>query len=153
MLSPKYLLALQESAEIEHLLASLDKLNGLTILRLPVSMHAQKRTPEARKRFREEKYREYFEGSNSLTIPFSQAALQAHWLGKEREMSVDRVKNLLLGLCDSDNYALALGILQGFDLKKQCLHTLTPLNPKDCERIRIVKIGEITIHPDGKEGI
>ena len=151
MFCPKYIFALQESSEIEHLLTYVEKRHTVSILRLPISEHAQKRTPELRRRAREEKYREYFDQSQMVKISLSQIALKGYIWDGERDLNADGMKNLLLALCDSENYALALGILQKFDLQNQCLHILAPITPKDCEKVRTVQLGEIKINPDGQE--
>lgn len=151
LLCPKYIFVLQESSEIEHLLTYVEKRHTVSILRLPISEHAQKRTPELRRRTREEKYREYFDQSQMVKISLSQIALKGYIWDGERDLNADGMKNLLQVLCDSENYALALGILQKFDLQNQCLHILAPITPKDCEKVRMVQLGEIKINPDGQE--
>ena len=151
LLCPKYVLALQESSEIEHLLTCLEKRHTVSILRLPISEHAQKRTPEVRRRFRENKYREYFKGSQMVQLLLSELSLQGDIWYRERGVHVDAMKNLLLGLCDSENYALALGILEKFDLTENSIHIITPLTSRDGEKVRTVQLGEIKIYGDGQE--
>jgi polynucleotide 5'-kinase involved in rRNA processing len=56
-----------------------------------------------------------------------------------------------LGLCDSEDSLLALGILQGFDLQERSLNILTPLNSKDGEKITTIQLGEIKVDPSGEE--
>lgn len=151
LLCPKYMLALQESSEIEHLLTYLEKRHAVSTFRLPISEHARKRPPEVRRRFREEKYREYFRESQIVKMPFSQIGPQGYVWCRERNVRIDAIKHLLLGLCDSENYLLALGVLQEFDLEERSLHILTPLSFKDGEKVRAIQLGEIKIHPNGQE--
>ena len=151
LLCPKYMLALQESSEIEHVLTYLEKRRTVSTFRLPISEHAQKRRPEVRRRFREEKYREYFRESQIVKMPFSRIGPQGYVWCRERNVRIDAIKDLLLGLCDSENYLLALGILQKFDLEEGSLHILTPLRSKDGEKVKTVQLGEIKIHPNGQE--
>ena len=151
LLCPRYVLALQETSEIEHLLTYLEKRHAASIFRLPISAHVQKSPPEVRRRFREEKYREYFRGSQIVKMPLSQIGPKDYVWYREGKVPTDSARDLLVGLCDSRNYLLALGILQEFDIERQCLHILTPLSPKDGEKVRTVQLGEIKIHPDGQE--
>lgn len=151
LLCPKYVLALQESSEIEHLLTYLEKRHTMSIFRLPISAHARKRPPEVRRRFREEKYREYFKESQIVKMPLSQVGPKGYVWWRERNVRIGAVKNLLLGLCDAENCLLALGILQEFDLQQRSVHILTPLSSRDGDKVRTVQLGEIKIHPDGQE--
>lgn len=146
LLCPKYILALEHSSEIEHLLASLEK-QRVSIIRLTISQKAQKRSSEARRHFREQRYRRYFRQSRVMRIPFSQVAIRGHiW-----NATIEEEKNLLLGLCDSENYALALGILQECNPKDHYLHILTPLSPQNLGMVRIVHLGDIRIYPTYQE--
>lgn len=151
LLCPKYVLALQESTEIEYLLEYIEKGGSISVLRLPISDQAQKRTPEVRRRYREEKYREYFKEAQIIKMSPSQVDAKGYAWCRERNVRIDAVENLLLGLCDSEGYLLALGILRTFDLAKPSLHILTPLPSEQCKKVATVQLGQIKIHPDGQE--
>jgi len=150
LLCPKYILALERSSEIEHLLISLEK-QRVSIIRLTVSQKAQKRSPEVRRHFREQRYRKYFRQSRVIRIPHSRVAMRGHIWDEGQDATMEDKKNLLLGLCNSENYVLALGILQEFNPKKHYLHILTPLSPQNLEKVRIVHPGNIRIYPTGQE--
>jgi polynucleotide 5'-hydroxyl-kinase GRC3/NOL9 len=151
LLCPKYVLALQESTEIEYLLKYMEKRDNVSVLRLPISDQAQKRTPEVRRRYREDKYREYFKEAQIVKMSSSQVDPKGYIWCKERNVRIDAIENLLLGLCDSEEYLLALGILRRFDLVEPSLHILTPLRSEHAEKVTTVQLGEIKIHPDGQE--
>ena len=151
LLCPRYVLALQETLEIEHLLTYLEKRHTVSIFRLPISSHAQKRPPGVRRRFREEKYREYFRGSQIVKMPLSLIGPKDYVWYQEGNVPIDGAKGLLVGLCDSQNYLLALGVLEKFDVENQCLHILAPLSPKDGEKVKTIQLGDIKIHRDGRE--
>ena len=104
-----------------------------------------------RRRFREKKYREYFRGSQIVEMSLSQIGPNDYVWCRERNVAIDSGRDLLVGLCDSQNYLLALGVLQEFDMEKRCLRILTPLSPKDADKVRTVHLGEIKIHPGGQE--
>ncbi len=151
LLRPRHILALQQASEIEHLLMPLERRHSTSIIRLPVSKHAQRRGPDVRRCFREKRYREYFRGSQMLEIAISQVGLDGNIWTQETSVNIDELENLLLGLCDSENYVLALGILKKLDLQGGALKILTPLNPKYSGTVRAVRLGRIKIHPDGQE--
>jgi polynucleotide 5'-hydroxyl-kinase GRC3/NOL9 len=151
LLRPKYILALQQASEIEHLLTSLETRQCTSIISLPVSKHARRRSPEVRRCFREKRYREYFRGSQMVRIPISQVVLEGNIWTQETSVNIDGLESLLLGLCDSENYVLALGILKKFDLQERALEIITPLDPKDSARVRTVRLGRIKVHADGQE--
>ena len=151
LLSPKYVLALQETSETEHLLSYLERRHTISIFRLPISAHARKRPPEVRRRFREQKYREYFRGSQIVKMPLSHIGPKDYVWCRERDVRIDSVRDLLVGLCDSQDDLLALGVLQEFAVEERCLHILTPLSPNDGEKVTTVQLGRIKIHPDGQE--
>jgi polynucleotide 5'-kinase involved in rRNA processing len=78
LLSPSLLLALQFDGELEPLLQGLgghpgegEGLSPWRILRLPVSSRVQRRSPEERRRYREERFRQYFQGAGRLTLPWA----------------------------------------------------------------------------------
>jgi polynucleotide 5'-hydroxyl-kinase GRC3/NOL9 len=151
LLCPRCVLALQESSQIEPLLSHLERRPGLSVVRLPISNHARKRPLEVRRRLREEKYRQYFQETRMVKMPISQIGSDGQVLSRDMNVPIDAMKNLLLGLCDSENYLLALGILQDLNLAEQSLHILTPLNSEVDGKVARIQVGEIKIHPDGQE--
>ncbi len=157
LLRPKYILALQESSEIEPLLMFIEKQDTTFIIRLRTSEKAVKKSPETRRTLREERYREYFLGAKNIKIPLSEVTFWGYEFGDCKDLMTDetertaKLRNLLLGLGDAENYTLALGIFQDFDAKERCLKILTPLASRDLGRVRHVRLGDIRINPNGKE--
>ncbi|RJR34309.1 MAG: hypothetical protein C4567_15660 [Deltaproteobacteria bacterium] len=77
LLHPHLLLALQREEELEPLLQTLWRDGdgggvpaGWTLLRLPVSSRASRKSPEDRRRYREERFRRYFQEARRLTLPW-----------------------------------------------------------------------------------
>jgi polynucleotide 5'-hydroxyl-kinase GRC3/NOL9 len=79
LLQPGLILALQREQELEPLLRGLggydstspkDDTDGWPILRLPVSSKARRKTPEARRAYREARFRRYFQGARRLALPW-----------------------------------------------------------------------------------
>jgi polynucleotide 5'-hydroxyl-kinase GRC3/NOL9 len=79
LLQPGLILALQREQELEPLLRDLggydstsprEETDGWPILRLPVSSKVRRKTPEARRAYREARFRRYFQGSRRLALPW-----------------------------------------------------------------------------------
>ena len=104
-----------------------------------------------RRRYREVKYREYFKEAHIVKLSSALVDPKGYIWCQEKNVRIDAVENLLLGLCDSEEYLLALGILEKFDSLELSLHILTPLRPEDVEKITTVQLGKIKIRPDGQE--
>ncbi|MBI3988653.1 MAG: hypothetical protein HY347_03455 [candidate division NC10 bacterium] len=66
-----------------------------------------------------------------------------------RIADMENLTGLLLGLNDAENDTLALGILQGLDLKLGTLSCLTPL--QDPKAVRLIQFGSLRIDPIGRE--
>ena len=72
LLQPRFILALQRDRELEPLLRALGgdgAGNGWMVSRLPVSVRAIRKTPEDRRRYREERFRRYFQEARRLVLP------------------------------------------------------------------------------------
>jgi polynucleotide 5'-hydroxyl-kinase GRC3/NOL9 len=77
LLHPHLVLALQRDQELEPLLLALggdgdggELPSGWVLLRLPVSSRASRKTPEDRRRYREERFRRYFQAARRLALPW-----------------------------------------------------------------------------------
>jgi polynucleotide 5'-hydroxyl-kinase GRC3/NOL9 len=151
VVAPQYVLALQASSEIESLLMDIEGRNPVSITRLPVSDDARNRSLEARRLFREEKYRAYFKDAKTMELPVSLVDLSRYGHDRERTIASNKEPNMLLGLCDQEGCALALGILQVWDVNDELMHILTPLSAGDREKVASIRFGDIKVHPDGVE--
>lgn len=67
LLKPRFLLALEREGELEPLLAALGEASA--VVRLPVSARAVAKSLEARRLYRERRFREYFRGAGELRLP------------------------------------------------------------------------------------
>lgn len=70
LLNPTLIFALEQGQELEPLLLALGVAKASWLLRLPVSSRLFRRTPEERRRYREERFRRYFQGARRLTLPW-----------------------------------------------------------------------------------
>jgi polynucleotide 5'-hydroxyl-kinase GRC3/NOL9 len=151
VVEPRHVLALEESSEIEPLLMAIKGRNPVSITRLPVSAHARNRSLEVRRHFREEKYRTYFKDARTMKLPVSLVNSSPYDHDLEKDVGSNKEENVLLGLCDQEGAALALGILQTWGVKDQWMDVLTPLSVADSKKVASVRFGDIKVHPNGME--
>ena len=151
VVAPRYVLALQGSSEIESLLAEIKRRSLASIKRLPVSDDAQKRSLEARRGLREEKYRAYFKDAKTMKLPVSLVDRLRHGHDRQRTIVSNKDRHVLLGLCDQGGCALALGILRGSDVNGPSMDIFTPLSAADGGKVASVRFGDIKVHPEGVE--
>lgn len=98
MLSPRYVVALQRGTEVEHLLAPHSHRAGLLIHRLPISPDAKVSTGEARRSFREHRFKEYFRGADFQEIALHDVGVQGLGLGTGERLGfrdINRLSNIL----------------------------------------------------------
>jgi len=81
MISPHHLIALQKGTEVEHLLAPHSHRAGLLIHRIPISPDARASTGEARRSFREQRFKEYFRGADFQEIALHDVGVHGPGLG------------------------------------------------------------------------
>jgi polynucleotide 5'-hydroxyl-kinase GRC3/NOL9 len=94
MISPRYVIALQKNAEVEHLLAPHSHRAGLLIHRLPLSPDARISTPEARRAVREQRFKEYFRGADFQEILLPDVGIHGPGLGTGERLGFRDINKL-----------------------------------------------------------
>jgi polynucleotide 5'-hydroxyl-kinase GRC3/NOL9 len=161
LLGPRHLVALQRGKELEPLLSVVAGRPGLRIHRLEVSPSARARTPAERARYRADRFAGYFAKAHTLAIETERLMILAPPGGRLRvrtggvspllQASMLRGKDLLgllVGLHDSANETLGLGVLE--QVSQDCSHIYirTPLLEEAA--IRILQLGSSYL--DQREG-
>ena len=98
MLSPHYVVALQKGTEVEHLLAPHSHRAGLLIHRLPIAPDAKVSTAEARRSFREHRFKEYFRGADFQEVALHDVGVHGPGLGTGERLGfrdINRLSNIL----------------------------------------------------------
>ncbi len=151
LLQPDHLVALQEIGELEPILAHFRGHPAMVIHRLSPAPLARARGSTERRRYREEKFREYFSGAalrdlhvEGLGIHgrFPDSFHPEHWQG------------LLVALCNPEQWVVALGIVESINLTTQTLGIRAP--EFDSMKVSSIHVGAVritgeTMLMDGKE--
>jgi len=115
----------------------------IEILRFPISESAVSRTPPARKAYRRESFSRYFKTAEISEVLFKGVGFH----GKIPHLrNPESWKNLLVGLCDSEHFTLALGIIENVDLENKSIRFLAP--PVDPKAVCSIEFG--TLYLDGR---
>jgi polynucleotide 5'-hydroxyl-kinase GRC3/NOL9 len=149
LISPRSLLALQKSDEIEPIL-DLYKENPLyKIYRLPLSEQVRPRSMEERQTYRTNKFREYFKHSSIQELAIEEVQIGGEVLDPNGEsIPLDwalKINGLLMALKDRDDETLALGVIRNYLAEKKVVRVLTPL--ADIQRVETIQLSSLKIIP------
>jgi polynucleotide 5'-kinase involved in rRNA processing len=101
MIAPRYVIALQKENEVDHLLSPHSHRAGLLIQRLPVSPDAKVSTREARQAVREQRFKEYFRGSDFHDINLNDVGVHGPGLGTGERLGfrdINRLSKIVKGI-------------------------------------------------------
>ncbi len=145
--SPRSLLALQKSDEIEPIL-DLYKENPLCkIHRLPLSEQVRPRSMEERQAYRTNKFREYFKHASIQELAIEEVQIEGEVLDPNGEtIPLDwslRINGILIGLKDSNDETLALGLIRNYLPEKKVVKVLTPVT--DIQRVKTIQLSSLKI--------
>ncbi len=149
LLSPRFILALQKSDELEPILEHHKESPLLRIFRLPLSESIRPRSMEERRIYREGRFQEYFR--NSAIQKLAIEALQIE--GEVRDPNGDtlplewalRINGLLVGLKDSNDETLALGVIRSYVEEEKAARVLTPL--EEIEKVTTIQLSSLKVIP------
>jgi len=149
LLSPRFILALQKSDEIEPIL-ELYKENPLyKIHRLPLSEQVRPRSMEERRTYRADRFRDYFKGSVIHEFAFDKLQIEGDVLDPSGEtIPLDwslKINGLLIGLKNSDDETLGLGLIRNYFEEKKVVRISTPL--RDIQRVKTIQLSSHKVIP------
>jgi len=149
LLSPRFILALQKSDEIEHIL-ELYKENSLyKIYRLPLSEQVRPRSMEERRINRINKFQDYFRHSVTQELATEEVQIEGEVLDANGEIiPLDwafRINGLLIGLKDSNDETLALGVIRNYFEEKKVVRVFTPF--RDIQRVKTIQLSSLKVIP------
>jgi polynucleotide 5'-hydroxyl-kinase GRC3/NOL9 len=142
LLSPRFILALQKSNELEPILDHYKENPFLRILRLPLSEQIRSRSMEERRIYRTDKFQEYFKHSVIQELAIERLQLEGKVLDPNGEtLPLDwvlKINGLLIGLKDSNDETLALGLIKNSVAEKKIVRVSTPF--REIERVKTIQL-------------
>jgi len=127
-LRPAQVVAIEPSPEsdtLRHILDAFEGQSDIVIHRLARRPEAQRRNPNVRRSFRDEKLREYFSNATEFTLPASSVVMSGEALTQDNH-EPSRFKDVLIAFLDRRGFASGLGILREWDAAKETLRVLAP---------------------------
>ena len=154
LLSPRFLIALQKSDEIEPLLQLYEGNPFHKILRLPLSDQAKPKSLEERRINRTNKFQEYFKHATIQESPIENIQIEGEVLDPNGDILplewALKINGLLIGLKDSTEETLALGLIRNYLAEKKVVRILTPLT--DIQRVKTIQLSSQKVIPLYEEG-
>jgi len=149
LVSPRFILAIQKSEELEPILEHYNESSLLRIFRLPLSEQVRPRSMEERRIYRDDRFREYFKNSSILEFAIEEVRIE----GEVRDPNGDtlpldwalRISGLLIGLKDSNGETLALGVIRNYIEEKKVVRVLTPLG--ETEKVKTIHLSSLKVIP------
>ena len=149
LISPRFILALQRSDELEPIL-ELYKENPLyKIYRLPLSEKVRPRSMEERRINRANKFRDYFRDSVIHELAIEEVRIEGEVLDPSGSpIPLDwalRINGILIGLKDGNDETLALALARNYLEVKKVVRVSTPL--RDIQRVRAIQLSSLKVIP------
>jgi polynucleotide 5'-hydroxyl-kinase GRC3/NOL9 len=149
LLSSRFLIALQKSDEIEHVLDLYKEDSHYKIYRLPLSDQVKPKSIEERRINRTNKFQEYFKYSVTQELTIEKVQIEGEVLDPNGDiLPFDwalRINGLLIGLKDSNDETLALGVIRNYFEEKKVARVLTPL--REMERVKTIQLSSLKVIP------
>jgi polynucleotide 5'-hydroxyl-kinase GRC3/NOL9 len=154
LLGPRHLVAIQRGQELEPLLAVVAGRPGLRIHRLEVAPSARVRAPAERARYRSDRFAAYFAEAHPLELEAEQLILLAPPVGRlgtkvgrtsplfqPHMLRREDLIGLVVGLHDSANETIGLGVCEEVSRDIRHIYVRTPVAAKAA--IRILQLGNV----------
>jgi polynucleotide 5'-hydroxyl-kinase GRC3/NOL9 len=163
LIGPRHLVAIQRGEELESLLTVAAGRPGLRIHRLEVSPSARVRAPTERARYRSDRFAAYFAGARKLALDVERLIVLAPAGGRlaakigspspllqPNILRREDLIGLLIGLQDSANETLGLGICEDLSRDNRHIYVRTPVAATAA--IRILQLGNVYLNEHGDGG-
>jgi polynucleotide 5'-hydroxyl-kinase GRC3/NOL9 len=147
LISPRFILALQEDDELEPILEPYNANPFYKIYRLPLSEQVRTKSPEERRVNRTNKFRDYFKYSAVQELAIEEVQIEGEVLDPDGvPLPLDwalKTNSLLIGLKDENDDTLALGLTKTFFDEKKMLRLSTPL--QDIQRVKMLQLSSLRL--------
>jgi polynucleotide 5'-hydroxyl-kinase GRC3/NOL9 len=149
LISPRFILALQKSDELEPILALYQENPFYKIYRLPLSEKVKPRSMEERRINRANKFRDYFKDSVIQELAIEEVQIEGEVLdpsGTPIPLAwALRINGILIGLKDGNDETLALALIRNYLEVKKVVRVSTPL--RDIQRVRTIQLSSLKVIP------
>jgi len=149
LLSLRFLIALEKSDEIEPILNLYQENPLYKIFRLPLSEQVRLRSMEERRVNRINKFRDYFKQSVTQELAIEDVQIEGEVLDPNGDiLPLDwslQINGLLIGLKDSNDETLALGLIKNYFEEKKILRVFTPL--RDIQGVKTIQLSSLKVIP------
>ena len=149
LISPRFILALQKSDELEPILELYQENPLHKIYRLPLSEKVRLRSMEERRINRANKFRDYFRDSVIQELAIEEVQIEGEVLDPSGSpIPLDwalGINGILIGLKDSDDETLALALVRNYLEAKKVVRVSTPL--RDIQRVRTIQLSSLKVIP------
>jgi polynucleotide 5'-hydroxyl-kinase GRC3/NOL9 len=149
LISPRFILALQRSGELEPVLELYKENPFYKIYRLPLSEKVRPRSMEERRINRVNKFRDYFRDSVIQELAIEEVQIEGEVLDPGGSpIPLDwalRINGILIGLKDGNDETLALALIRNYLEVKKVVRVSTPL--RDIHRVRTIQLSSLKVIP------
>jgi polynucleotide 5'-hydroxyl-kinase GRC3/NOL9 len=149
LVSPHFILALQKDDEIEPILEQYKENALYKIYRLPLSEQVRSRSMEERRIHRTNKFRDYFRHSVIQELAIEEVQIEGEALDPSGALfPLDwslRINGLLIGLKNSNDDTLALGLIRNYIEEKKAVRVFTPL--RDIQGVKAIHLSSLKVIP------
>lgn len=149
LLSPRFIFALQKSDELEPILEHYKENPLPRIVRLPLSEQVRPRSMEERRVYRTNKFQEYFKHAIIQESAIENIQIEGEVLDPNGDvLPLDwalKINGLLIGLKDSNDETLALGLIKHFFEEKKILRVFTPV--REIQGVKTIQLSSLKVIP------
>jgi len=146
LLTPTHTVVIQKGTEIAHLAKQWQPVRWTTVFELKAAAAARLRTREERRRYRRERFREYFQDARELTVSLGQVVLSGTWLGQGERLAEEEIDWLAEPLGSEVLYGERLG-------NRALLITADPPHRSGIFFARqALEVGMVSVLPAGRFG-
>jgi len=127
ILSPDIILALERAKELGHILDCYTLQKFPLVYRLSVPMQVELKSITGRAQYRALRFKSYF--TNARTHEVSYEDMGIRFTREPIQFSTSELKDTVVSFRDVRNRDLALGIVEGLNIRHKKLEILSPINP------------------------
>ncbi len=154
--SPRHIVAIQRSNEIENIIRPQEVRGLAAIHRFPVHEKVKPKSPDQRRAYRQARYKAYFQNARRSVFSLKNMSIINPYRVSIEDLSRNNTfKGMLTGLNNNENFVVSLGILDGVDVKREEITCLTPspqpLSPwgrgegEGVEDVKTIRLGSVRL--------